>query len=170
MTTTHAAGTDFRNLWVGGWLVRHRLSPYSVHLEDHVFYQLSAPSPGQRPSGPLPYLPWVTMLFAPLSYLSTTAALWIWDAVSLAAVGALTWVWARTLGWDRTPATIAAVAAATSTIACYVYLLGQLPGVSLALFLAALSLAYRGHHFWSGAAAMAATLISDVWTCGVRRR
>lgn len=159
MTSTHLAGTDFRNLWVGGWLLRHHLSPYSVSLGNSLFYRLSDPGPGQVPTGPLPYLPWVIVLFAPLSFLPAPAALWIWDALSFVAAFSLTCIWARTLGWTWSRGVAAGIGAATSTIACYVYLLGQVPCVSLALLIAALTLAYREHYFGSGVAAAAASLI-----------
>ena len=159
MTSTHSSGGDFRNLWVGGWLLGRHLNPYSVSLGNRVFYRLTSPGAHQYPTGPLPYLPWVILLFAPLSYLPAATALWIWDALSFVAALALTCVWARTLGWTWLQAVAAGIAAATSTIACCVYALGQVPCVSLALLLAALTLAYRGHYFGSGAAAMAASLV-----------
>ena len=159
MTSTHLSGGDFRNLWVGGWLLGHHLNPYSVRLGNRVFYRLSSPGARQDPTGPLPYLPWVIVLFAPLSYLPAATALWIWDALSFVAALALTCVWARTLGWTWIQAVAAGLAASTSTIACCVYILGQVPCVSFALLLAALALAYRGHYFGSGVAAMAASLV-----------
>ncbi|MHB8331398.1 MAG: hypothetical protein ACYDEA_04310 [Candidatus Dormibacteria bacterium] len=154
----HSAGADFRNFYAPGWLFRHGQSPYSMRIESYAFYHWTNPPTGQIPNA-FPFLPWVALLAAPFTYIPDAVAFVIWDFLSLTVITGASLYWLRTLGWSWRPAVAGSLLVGVSTVACYVYVLGQLPGLAFGLFVAALGLAYRGRYVLSGVAVMMVALL-----------